>query len=203
MHRVGSVDGRRSPVPRGDNTGGRVCLLPPPTIICLSRRLVQKLPTDSLVCTRWRASRGLSCCGSHHPLPRRCGDVTFSRLFAPLTTLRRPFYRLLRHRSVRIVGTCCTRPWCQGACVRSEQLATVLSRTVLEQLTDAPPCLGIKKQRVVKVATDAWLATAGLRGGQVLEASSRVPRRQPHSHPSLPPLFPRVPNIVMDWAALS
>ena len=29
-------------------------------------------------CTRWRASRGVSCCGSHYPLPRRCGDVTFS-----------------------------------------------------------------------------------------------------------------------------
>ena len=31
---------------------------------------------------------------------------------------------------LRVVGTCCTRPWCQGACVRSELLATVLSRTV-------------------------------------------------------------------------
>ena len=37
-----------------------------------------------------------------------------------LQTLRRPCYRLLRHRSVKVVGTCCTRPWCQGACVRSE-----------------------------------------------------------------------------------
>ena len=42
--------------------------------------------------------------------------------------------------------------------------------SVLEQLTGNPPCLGIKQQRVVKVATDAWLATAGLRGGQILEA---------------------------------
>ena len=47
-----------------------------------------------------------------------------------LQTLRRPCYRLLRHRSVKVVGTCCTRPWCQGACVRSEQLATVPSRTL-------------------------------------------------------------------------
>ena len=30
--------------------------------------------------------------------------------------------------------------------------------------------LGLKKQRVVDVVTDAWQATAGLRGGQVLEA---------------------------------
>ena len=42
--------------------------------------------------------------------------------------------------------------------------------SVLEQLTGDPPCLGIKKQRVVNVVTDTWLATAGLRGGQILEA---------------------------------
>ena len=35
-------------------------------------------------CARWRASRGVSCCGSHYPLPRRCGDVTFSRFVTPL-----------------------------------------------------------------------------------------------------------------------
>ena len=29
-------------------------------------------------CTRWRASRGVSCRGNHYPLPRRFGDVTFS-----------------------------------------------------------------------------------------------------------------------------
>ena len=29
-----------------------------------------------------------------------------------------------------------------------------------------------KKQRVVNIVTVAWLATAGLRGGQILEASS-------------------------------
>ena len=28
--------------------------------------------------------RGVSCCGSHYPLPRRCGDVTFSRFVTPL-----------------------------------------------------------------------------------------------------------------------
>ena len=26
----------------------------------------------------------VSCCGSHYPLPRRCGDVTFSRFVTPL-----------------------------------------------------------------------------------------------------------------------
>ena len=45
---------------------------------------------------------------------------------------------------------------------------------MLDQLTDNLPCLGIKKQRVVKVVMDAWLATAGLRGGQILEARTRT-----------------------------
>ena len=62
--------------------------------------------------------------------------------------------------------------------------------------------LGIKKQRVVKVAMDSWLATAGLRGGQVLEASTRTSPPATVSSP-LPPLIPRGPNVVMDWAALS
>ena len=73
---------------------------------------------------------------------------------------------------------------------------------VLELLAGDPPCLGIKKQRVVKVVMDAWLATAGLRGGQVLEASTCTSPPATLSSP-LPPLIPRVPNIVMDWAALS
>ena len=52
-----------------------------------------------------------------------------------------------------------------------------------EQLTGNPPNLGSKKQRVVKVVMDAWLATAGLRGGQILEA--RFPTFAA-SHPLLP-----------------
>ena len=72
-----------------------------------------------------------------------------------LQTLRRPCYRLLRHRSVKVVGTCCTRPWRRCS----------FPNSVLEQLTGDPPCLGIKMQRIVKAPTDAWLATAGLRGG--------------------------------------
>ena len=97
--------------------------------------------------------------------------LRYQRLFAS----RRHLYRLLRHRSVCIVGTCCTRPWCQGACVRSERLATVpFLDSVLELLADDPLWLGVKKQRVVDVAMDAWLTAAGLRGGQVLEACSRT-----------------------------
>ena len=61
--------------------------------------------------------------------------------------------------------------------------------SVLEQLTGNPPNLGIKKPRVVKVATDAWLATAGLRGGQVLEASTCTSPPATLSSP-LPPLIP-------------
>ena len=79
------------------------------------------------LCTSWPASREVPCCGRHFLLPRRCGDVIFLR---PSSTLRRPFCRMLRHRSVQVVGTCCTRPWRQGTCVRSEQFATVPSWTV-------------------------------------------------------------------------
>ena len=74
--------------------------------------------------------------------------------------------------------------------------------SVLELLTDDPPWLGIKKQRVVKFVMDAWLAPAGLRGGQKLEARTRTSPPATLSSP-LPPLIPRVENFVMDWAALS
>ena len=74
--------------------------------------------------------------------------------------------------------------------------------SVLELLTDDPPCLGIKKQRVVKFVMDAWLAPAGLRGGQILEARTGTSPSATLSSP-LPPLIPRVENSVMDWAALS
>ena len=47
-----------------------------------------------------------------------------------------------------------------------------------------------KKQRVVNIVTVAWLATAGLRGGQILEAS-RVLLAPPVTLSSpLPPLPP-------------
>ena len=54
-----------------------------------------------------------------------------------------PFNRLLRRRSAWVVGTCCTRPWRLGTCVRSERLATVPSWTVcLSCLTDDPELSG-------------------------------------------------------------
>ena len=46
-----------------------------------------------------------------------------------------------------------------------------------------PLFLGSKKHRVVNIVTDAWLATAGLQGGQTLEASSSTCSA---SHPLLP-----------------
>ena len=89
-----------------------------------------------------------------------------------LQTLRRPCYRLLRHRSVKVVGTCCTRPWRRCS----------FPNSVLEQLTGDPPCLEIKKQRVANIVTVAWLATAGLRGGHTGGAQFYL-LRQPHSPP--------------------
>ena len=52
-------------------------------------------------------------------------------------------------------------------CCRGADLGGAVPRTVLQYW-------GIKKQRVVDVATDARLATAALRGGQVLEARTRT-----------------------------
>ena len=65
-----------------------------------------------------------------------------------------------------------------------------------------PQCLGIKKQRVVKVVMDVWLATAGL-GANKYCRRALVPLRQPPSPPPLPPLAPRVQNFPTVWAALS
>ena len=45
-----------------------------------------------------------------------------------------------------------------------------LWNSVLEQLSDGSWCLGFKQQGVAHFVTEAWLATAGLRGGQILEA---------------------------------
>ena len=120
-----------------------------------------------------------------------------------LLALPRPFYRLLRHRSVWVVGTLLHSALGSGhLCqVRAARHRSLLDSVVV-QFTDSPPCLGIKKQGVVKVVIDAWLAPAGLRGGQILEASTRTSPPATLSSP-LPPLFPRVENSVMDWAALS
>ena len=74
----------------------------------------------------------------------------------------------------------------------------VSSNSALEQLTDGPLCLGLKKQRVANVVTDAWLATAGLRGGRRRVSCTSLPATL--SSP-LPPLIARVQYFVMDWAA--
>ena len=99
------------------------------------------------------------------------------------TTLRRPFYRLSRHRSVQIVGTCCTRPWCQGTCVRSEQLATVLSWTVC--LSCSPTIHSVWRSR-----SRGSLRSRRMRGWRPPDSGAakywrreRVPRRWPHSPP--------------------
>ena len=73
--------------------------------------------------------------------------------------------------------------------------------SVLELLTGSLPKLGSKKQGVVKFVMDAWLAPAGLRDGQILEARTRTSPPATLSSP-LPPLIPRVENFVMDSAAL-
>ena len=49
-----------------------------------------------------------------------------------------------------------------------------------------------KKQRVVNIVTVSWLATAGLRGGQILEASSSTCSASHTLSSPLPPLPPKV-----------
>ena len=66
---------------------------------------------------------------ARHRKPRRLLSATLF-FFVPLRRCGVPFNRLLRRRSAWVVGTCCTRPWCLGAYVRSERLATVPSWTV-------------------------------------------------------------------------
>ena len=84
-HRVGGTHGRvrrdgsdgwRSPVPRGDNTGGRGRVLPPPTIRCQSRRQVQNILThlgvDSVRDGRSSTPRRVRRCGViSHALSRQ------------------------------------------------------------------------------------------------------------------------------------
>ena len=56
--------------------------------------------------------------------------------------------------------------------------------------------LGLKKQRVVDVVTDAWPATAGLRGGQILEARALTCTSPATISQALPPLGLRVLYVV-------
>ena len=114
----------------------------------------------------------------HQRLSRAGVRLRYQRLLA----LRRPFHRLLRHRSAWVVGTCCTRPWCQGACVRSEQLATVPSWTVCLSCSPATHRVwGAKKQRVGRdgcVAGDRRTPGRTSTGGELLYFL-----RQPHASP--------------------
>ena len=99
-HRVGGTHGRvrrdgsdgwQSPGPRGDNTGGRARVPPPPTIAFLSRRQVPNIVMGRGRCTSWQVLHiqtgaifyvsflccGVNpacCCGSGtRGLRRRCG----------------------------------------------------------------------------------------------------------------------------------
>ena len=104
---------------------------------------------------------------------------------------------------LRVVGTCCTRPWFQCACVRSEQLATVPSGTM---------CLSSSQtiRREWGSRSRGSLRSRRMRGWRPPDSGADKYWRQSSctSPPAtlsspLPPLFPRVANIVMDWAALS
>ena len=120
-------------------------------------------------------------CGCVINASRRCG-VLQPVVAAPV----RPGCRDLLH-SALVSGRLCQ--------VRAARHCS-FPNSVLELLTGDPPFLGSKKQRVVKVPTDAWLAT----GGQGLEASTRTSPPATLSSP-LPPLVPWVQKFLMDWAA--
>ena len=170
--------------PGRPNTGGEVSYLSAshtPLPLCLRcpqgpvlRDGLGSSSRKSLLRREWRheevsfLSSALSPWGFFPPFGHAGARLRYQRLL----TLRRPFYRLLRHRSVRVVGTCCTRLLRQGhLCQVGGARTAVPSDSAREQLADFPGMSGRnKKQRVVKVVTDAWLATAGLRGGQILEA---------------------------------
>ena len=77
------VGNRRAP---GATTLGGVLeyLTCQPSLFVSRRRVlyfVMGSPVDSV---RDGVLPGVSCCGSQYPLPRRCGDVTFSRFVTPL-----------------------------------------------------------------------------------------------------------------------
>ena len=95
-------------------------------------RLASRVPN---VVMDWAAKRLLG------PFPH-VGHAGARLRYQRLPSLRRPFYRLLRRRSVWVIGICCTRPLCQGACVRSEQLATVPSGAV--SLSRSPTTLSCR-----------------------------------------------------------
>ena len=151
---------------------GELLRQPPPSFTSLRRRYLpsSRRPLSRTGLLSFFGSRRGATCDVNACLTQGCSCI--------INASRRcgvPLNRLLRHRSVQVVGTCCTRPHRQGhLCQVRAARHCSLPDSVLELLADDPPCLGVKKQRVVKVVMDAWLTTAGLRGGQVLEASSRI-----------------------------
>ena len=104
-------DGWQSPVPRGDNTGGRVQVPHLPTIVCLPGRLVPNLVMGSFsrVCsgTSVHSTRGVAasfltrCRGSRLLRPRRCGDFGLVSRHEPAEQrfLMFPLFPTLRRRA--------------------------------------------------------------------------------------------------------
>ena len=90
------------------------------------------------------------------------------------------------------------RPGC-----RDLQSSSPLPDSVLEQLTDDPPCLGIKKQRVVKVVRDGCVGGDRRTPGRTNTGGEYAYLAASHTLLPSASADPRVPNIVMDWAALS
>ena len=89
------------------------------------------------------------------PSSRRCSHDFAASLLPVVAALVRPGCRDLLH-SALVSGRLCQ--------VRAARHCSLLD-SVLELLTGDQQYLGIKKQRVVKVVMDAWLAPAGLRCG--------------------------------------
>ena len=107
-----------------------------------------------------------------------------------------------------VAATSCA--WWTAGLGRSSFLpsSTVASVFTSQQLKDQHPeevaCqlfLEGKKQRVVNIVTVAWLATAGLRGGQILEASSSTCSASHTLLPSASAAPPRVQDSVKGLAS--
>ena len=91
-------DGWRSPVPRGDNTGGRDHLPPQPAIAFQSRRQIQYIVTASFIMCIVTGSSMFWVFGSLY-------STTLRRHSLSVRTLRRPWCRLLRQRLSDSIST--------------------------------------------------------------------------------------------------
>ena len=110
-HRIGGTlggalrdgsDGWRSPVRRGDSTGGRDCLHPPPTIAFQSRRQVPYIVMVCGQCTRWL----VLYVQTGATLLRHLGLLLRQRHSVSAWTLRRPCCGLLRQRPTQHYRRC-------------------------------------------------------------------------------------------------